>query len=294
MKPAPFEYHVPDSIEEVLTFLQNYGDEAKLLAGGQSLVPAMNFRVVQPSVLIDLNRVKELDYLREDDQCLRIGAMVRERTLEFDPFVAKWSPLLKEAMPHVAHPQIRNRGTLGGSLANADPAAELPVIMLALGARLKARSASAERWVEARDFFSGMFTTDLVPGEMLVEIELPAVEDRTGWSFLEVAPRAGDYALMGVAALVTLYENKICKQARLVYLNAGDGPMEAKEAAQLLEGEALNNELIDSAAALASKKEITPFGNIHASAEYQHHLAKVLTKKALKIAGKRAGEENLQ
>jgi len=294
MKPAPFEYHVPDSIEEVLTFLQNYGDEAKLLAGGQSLVPAMNFRVVQPSVLIDLNRVKELDYLREDDQCLRIGAMVRERTLEFDPFVAKWSPLLKEAMPHVAHPQIRNRGTLGGSLANADPAAELPVIMLALGARLKARSASAERWVEARDFFSGMFTTDLAQGEMLVEIELPAVEDRTGWSFLEVAPRAGDYALMGVAALVTLYENKICKQARLVYLNAGDGPMEAKEAAQLLEGEALNNELIDSAAALASKKEITPFGNIHASAEYQHHLAKVLTKKALKIAGKRAGEENLQ
>jgi len=294
MKPAPFEYHVPDSIEEVLTFLQNYGDEAKLLAGGQSLVPAMNFRVVQPSVLIDLNRVKELDYLREDDQCLRIGAMVRERTLEFDPFVAKWSPLLKEAMPHVAHPQIRNRGTLGGSLANADPAAELPVIMLALGARLKARSASAERWVEARDFFSGMFTTDLAQGEMLVEIELPAVEDRTGWSFLEVAPRAGDYALMGVAALVTLYENKICKQARLVYLNAGDGPMEAKEAAQLLEGEALNNELIDSVAALASKKEITPFGNIHASAEYQHHLAKVLTKKALKIAGKRAGEENLQ
>ena len=294
MKPAPFEYHVPDSMEEILFLLHNNGDDAKLLAGGQSLVPAMNFRVVQPSTLIDLNRVQELDYVREDGACVRIGAMARERTLEFDPLISKRFPLLAEAMPHVAHPQIRNRGTLGGSLANADPAAELPVIMLALGARLKARSVDAERWVEAPNFFSGMFTTDLAPGEMLVEIELPSLPARTGWSFLEVAPRAGDYALMGIAVLVTLAENNICKQARLVYLNAGDGPVDAKEAAQLLEGEVLNEELIDSAAGMASEKEITPFGNIHASAEYQRHLANVLTKKALKIAVKRAGEENVQ
>jgi len=194
----------------------------------------------------------------------------------------------------VAHPQIRNRGTLGGSLANADPAAELPVIMLALGARLKARSADSERWVDAQTFFSGMFTTDLAPDEMLVEIELPAQPARTGWSFIEVAPRAGDYALMGIAALVTLAENKACNQARLVYLNAGDGPVEAKEAAQRLEGGVLNDELIDSAARTASEKEIMPFGNIHASAEYQRHLANVLTRKALKIAVRRAGEENIQ
>src|SRR5215208_2269013 len=145
MKPAPFEYHAPDSIEEVLVLLRDLGGDAKLLAGGQSLVPAMNFRVVQPSALIDLNRVKELDYLRQDGDCLRIGAMTRERTLEMNPLVARWSPLLMEAMPYVAHPQIRNRGTLGGSLANADPAAELPVLMLALGARLKVRSVAAER-----------------------------------------------------------------------------------------------------------------------------------------------------
>jgi CO/xanthine dehydrogenase FAD-binding subunit len=294
MKPAPFEYHAPDSIEEALFLLHNYGGEAKILAGGQSLVPAMNFRVVQPSVLVDLNRIKELDYLTEDSEAIRIGAMTRERTLEFDPLIAKQFPLLAEAMPHVAHPQIRNRGTLGGSLANADPAAELPVIMLALGARLKARSTDAERWVDAPNFFSGMFTTDLAPGEMLVEIELPSLPARTGWSFLEVAPRAGDYALMGVAALVTFDENNVCTKARLVYLNAGDGPVEAKQAAQRLQGEVLNDERIESAAALASGEEINPFGNIHASVEYQRHLANVLTKRALKIAAKRLGEEPLQ
>src|SRR5215216_6717009 len=172
MKPAPFEYKAPDSIEETLTLLREYGSEAKLLAGGQSLVPAMNFRVVQPGALIDLNRVGELVYIREEESVLRIGAMTRERQLEFDPLIPKWCPLLEEAMPHVAHPQIRNRGTLGGSLANADPAAELPVIMLALEARLKVCSTSGERWVDAHNFFSGMFTTDLAPDEMLVEILL--------------------------------------------------------------------------------------------------------------------------
>lgn len=294
MKPAPFEYYVPDSIEQALDLLREHGESAKLLAGGQSLVPAMNFRVVQPGVLIDLNRVGELKYSREKDDALQIGAMTRERQLEFDPVIAKKVPLLAEAMPYVAHPQIRNRGTLGGSLANADPAAELPVIMLALGARLKVANADRERWVEAQDFFAGMFTTDLASDEMLVEIEISSIQPRTGWSFMEVAPRAGDYALMGVAALVTLDENGICKQARLVYLNAGEGPVDAKEAAKSLEGEPLNDQAVESAAALASGKEINPFGNIHASPDYQRHLAHVLTKKVLKIAAKRATEGNFQ
>ena len=294
MKPAPFEYYVPDSIEQALDLLRQHGDSAKLLAGGQSLVPAMNFRVVQPSVLIDLNRVGELTYIREKDGSLQIGAMTRERELEFDPVIAKKTPLLAEVMPHVAHPQIRNRGTLGGSLANADPAAELPVIMLALDARLKVANADRERWVDAQDFFAGMFTTALMPDEMLVEIELPSIGARTGWSFMEVAPRAGDYALMGVAALVTLDENGKCKRARLVYLNAGEGPVDAKEAAKSFEGETLGDQILESAAALASEKEINPFGNVHASPDYQRHLARVLTKKVLKIAAKRAREANLQ
>ncbi len=253
-------------------------------------MPAMNFRVVQPSALIDLNRIKELSYLREEADCLRIGAMTRERRLEIDPLIEKWSPLLKEAMPYIAHPQIRNRGTLGGSLANADPAAELPVLMLALNARLKVRGTDSERWVDARSFFSGMFLTDLAPGEMLVEIELPAQPSRTGWSFMEVAPRAGDYALMGVAALVTLDEAGRCKAAKLVYLNAGDGPIDAKRAAQLLQDESINDSLIDEACSIASEQEIDPFGNIHASAEFQRHLANVLTRKALIQAAQRAGD----
>jgi carbon-monoxide dehydrogenase medium subunit len=288
MKPAPFEYHAPHSIAQALELLQEHGDTAKILAGGQSLVPAMNFRVVQPSMLIDLNRLKEMDFVREDE-CLHIGAMTRERTLEFDERIAKRIPLLHEAVPNIAHPQIRNRGTIGGSIVNADPAAELPVLMLALDARLKALSLSGERWIDAKDFFVGMFTTDLAPDEILMEVELPFIQARTGWSFLEVAPRAGDYALMGVAALVSLDEDGKCRHAKLVYLNAGDGPVDAKEAAQSLEGESINDALIDSAAVLASEKEITPFGNIHASPEFQRHLANVLTKKALKQAVERAG-----
>jgi aerobic carbon-monoxide dehydrogenase medium subunit len=288
MKPAPFEYRAPDSIDQTLELLQEHGETAKILAGGQSLVPAMNFRVVQPSMLIDLNRLKEMEYIRGDD-CLHIGAMTRERTLEFNESIARRSPLLHEAVPNIAHPQIRNRGTIGGSIVNADPAAELPVLMIALHARLKALSVAGERWMEAQDFFIGMFTTALAPNEVLVEVEVPFIEARTGWSFLEVAPRAGDYALMGVAALVTLDEEGKCRQAKLVYLNAGDGPVDAKEAARLLAGERLDEKLISAAAAQASEKEISPFGNVHASREFQRHLAKVLTKKALKQAVERAG-----
>lgn len=289
MKPAPFEYHVPDSIEQALALMHEHADAAKILAGGQSLVPAMNFRVVQPAMLIDLNRLKELDYVREAGDCLRIGAMTRERTLELDPQIKTRSPLLHEAAPNIAHPQIRNRGTIGGSIVNADPAAELPVLMVALDARLKASSTSGERWIDARDFFVGMFTTALEPDEILVEIELPFIQPRTGWSFMEVAPRAGDYALMGVAAHVTLDETGTCEHARLVYLNAGDGPVDAKEAAHSLVGELISEASIESAAALASENEINPFGNIHTSPEFQRHLAKVLTTKTLKQALERAG-----
>jgi carbon-monoxide dehydrogenase medium subunit len=295
MKPAPFEYKAPDSLEEALTNLRDHAEDAKLLAGGQSLVPTMNFRVAQPSILIDLNRVQELQFIHQADQgTLHIGAMTRERLLEIDPRIAKAAPLLAEAMPHVAHPQIRNRGTLGGSLANADPAAELPVIMLALGARLKACNTSSERWLDASDFFTGMFTTALAPDEILVEIEIPPLLERTGWSFMEVAPRAGDYALMGVAALVVLGENERCQRARLVYLNAGDGPIDAMEAVKAMEGEIINENVIEAAAELASQKEINPFGNVHASPDFQRHLARVLTSRALKKAIERTKQDRLQ
>lgn len=290
MKPAPFEYHAPTSLEQALDLLSQHAGEAKILAGGQSLVPAMNFRVVQPSLLIDLNRVAELSFIREEGNAIRVGAMARERHLEFDASIEKRIPLLHEAVPNIAHPQIRNRGTIGGSIVHADPAAELPMLMVALNARLKGKNKSAERWIDAKDFFAGMFTTALEPDEILAEIEIPFMPPRTGWSFMEVAPRSGDYAMMGVAALVTLDKDGKCKSATLVYLNAGDGPVDAVASAQMLAGESLSDKSIESTAVHASENEINPFGNIHASTDFQRHLAKVLTQKALKQAAQRAGE----
>ena len=288
MKPAPFEYLAPGSIEEVLSILQEHGSDAKLLAGGQSLVPMMNFRLAQPKLLVDLNKLSGLDSVSQNGEAvLRIGAMTRQRRLETDPLIARWAPLLTEAMPHVAHSQIRNRGTLGGSLAHADPAAELPVVGLALGARFKVRSAQDERWIRARDFFYGLFTTALMPNEILVEVEIPPMPPGTGWSFLEISPRRGDYAIMGVAALVSLDAQMVCQNARLVYLNAGDGPVDAKEAARLLQGESPGEAVIEAAAAMAADQEIDPWGNVHASPAYQRNLAKVLTRRALKQAVER-------
>jgi carbon-monoxide dehydrogenase medium subunit len=249
----------------------------------------MNFRLAQPAMLVDLNPIAELEYIHDGESGdLRVGAMTRQRRLETDPQVARRAPLVAEAMPFVAHPQIRNRGTLGGSLAHADPAAELPVIALALGAQLLARSARSERWIQAGEFFHGIFTTDLAADEMLVEIVFPALPARTGWSFQEVARRQGDYAMMGVAALVTLDENGTCTAARLVYLNAGDGPVDARQAAQLLVGNAITDQAVEAAAEMAAMREIDPWGNVHASPAFQRHLARVLTRRALRQAVERA------
>jgi carbon-monoxide dehydrogenase medium subunit len=285
MKPAPFEYAAPDTLDEVLALKHEHGDEAKFLAGGQSLLPAMNFRLVQASLIVDVNRAAGLDFIEPaSDGGLRLGGMARQRTIERDPLVAERAPLLYEAMPWVAHPQIRNRGTLGGSLAHADPAAELPVVALALQARLLARSTRGERWLWAADFFQGLFTTALAPDEMLVEVALPALPPRTGAAFAEFARRRGDYALLGVAVVLTLDETGRCQQARLVYLNAGDGPREAHQAAALLADQAPTAEAFTAAAEHAAAQEIEPMGNVHATPDYQRHLARVLTRRALATA----------
>ncbi|MEP7357448.1 MAG: xanthine dehydrogenase family protein subunit M [Anaerolineales bacterium] len=289
MKPAAFEYAAPTTLDEALALKAEHGDEAKFLAGGQSLVPAMNFRLVQAALLVDLNRLGELDYVREAaDGGLRLGAMTRQRRLERDPLIAKRAPLLHAAMPDVAHPQIRNRGTLGGSLAHADPASELPVVAVALEARLRAQSAGGERWIAAADFFQGLFTTALAANEMLVEVALPPLPARTGTAFLEFARRRGDYAMMGVAAVVTLDEAGRCQRVRLVYLNAGDGPMLAAQAAARLMGEDPTAGLLAEAARLAAETEISPTGNVHATPAYQRHLAAVLGRRALVSAVERA------
>lgn len=289
MKPPPFEYFAPASLEAALGMLGNYGSDAKLLAGGQSLIPTLNFRLSQPAVLIDLNQIGQLSGVRiMPDGRLRIEAMTRQRHIERDPQVAQACPLLAETMPWIAHPQIRNRGTMGGSLVHADPAAELPVIAVALEARLQVRSRRGERWVAADDFFLGTFAVDLAPDEALVGVEFPRWPARTGSAFVEVARRRGDYALAGVATLITLDEAGRCRQARLVFLNVGDRPVVAPRAAQLLEGEVVSAEAITAAADLAAGQEIDPIGNIHASADYQRHLARVLARRALTTALARA------
>src|SRR5689334_13477947 len=219
MKPAPFEYEAPASLDAALELLARYGGDAKILAGGQSLIPVMNFRLAEPALLIDINRVAELDFIRRDgDGTLRIGGLTRQRRLERDPLVAAAAPLLHEAVPFIAHPQIRNRGTLGGSLAHADSRAELPAVAVALRARLRLQRAGGDRWVKAREFFTGLLSTALEPDEILTEVALPATPPRTGWAFLEDARRHGDYAQVGVAAGVSLDEDGRCREARLVYL----------------------------------------------------------------------------
>lgn len=289
MKPPPFEYVAPDSLEEAVSLASQHGAHAKFLAGGQSLIPAMNFRVVQPGLLIDLNRLQELRYVRQgEDGSLAIGAMTTQYELEIDALVPDRAPLLFEALPHIAHPQIRTRGTIGGSLVHADPAAEIPVIALACAARLKVRSLEGERWIEIGDFFQGMFVTDLAEGEMLTEVVFPPLPGGSGWSFMEVSRRRGDYAMMGVAALVGLSDDGLCSSARLVYLNAGDGPLESNEAAGSLLGRKPDITAYDEAAAIASEKEIDPFGNVHATVDFQRHLARVLTRRALEQAFARA------
>jgi len=289
MKPAPFTYIAPTSLEEALAALDQHGYDAKLLAGGQSLIPVMNFRLAQPAVIVDLNGVSELGHLQRNEAGgLRLGAMVRQRMLELDETIAALAPLLHEAMPHVAHPQIRNRGTLGGSLAHADPAGELPVITVALEARFCLRRLGGERWVSAEDFYQGLFMTALEPEEILVEVAIPPLPAQTGYAFLEVARRHGDYAQAGVAALVTVDGEGVCRQARLVYLNLGEIPRVAYRAAALLIDQPLSAELIAEAASQAAQEEIDPTADIHATVAYKRHLAEVLGRRALQQAAQRA------
>jgi CO/xanthine dehydrogenase FAD-binding subunit len=282
MKPAPFKFLSPESLEEALQLISAHADDGKLLAGGQSLVPAMNFRLVQPAVLIDLNRVAELGFIRPSKAGgLQIGAMTRQSQIEHSQEVRQAAPLLFQTLPRIAHRQIRNRGTLGGSLVHADPAAELPVAATALRCRFKLASTRGERWVETPSFFVGMFTTAVQPDEILVEVEVPPNTPRTGWSFQEVARRSGDYAMAGVAAMVALDDDGTCAAVRLVYLNVGDGPVEAAQAAEGLIGHQPEAAKIEEAARKAAEDEMAPYGNMHATPEYQRHLARVLTVRAL-------------
>lgn len=288
MKPAPFRYYAPDTLDEALALLGEHRHDAKLLAGGQSLVPAMNFRLATPSVLIDLNRIDELDWMLEGDAGgLRIGAMTRQRTVERSERVKELQPLLHETMPHIAHMQIRNRGTIGGSIAHADPAGELPAIAVALDATLTLRSMRGERTVAARDFFVALFTTDIAPNEILTEIELPPIPPNTGTAFAEFARRSGDYAIAGCAAVVRLSGSGMVEKARLVYMSIGDMPTVAPSVEALAGAEPTAERIADAARAAATF-DIEPLGDMHATAAYRRHLAQTLARWALTTASQRA------
>ena len=289
MKPAPFEYYAPTTIEEALVHLAEHGYDAKALAGGQSLIPMLNFRLAQPSVLVDLNNISELFYIRPDENGgLLLGAMTRQSQVEHDALVAERAPLVHEVMPQIAYPAIRTRGTFGGSLAHADPSAELVAVSMTLNGRFRLRSQAGERWVPADEFFVGLFTTVLEPDELLVEVALPAMPPRSGGAFLQITRRHHDFCIAGVAVLVTLDDKDQCKQARLVFLSVGDGPVNARQAAEMLIGQAPTPEAIRAAAEKAASDEIDPGSDIHASAEYRRHLAKVLALRVLTQAFDRA------
>jgi len=288
MKPAPFLYRAPDSLDGALELLHQHGDEAKILAGGQSLIPMMSFRLAQPAMLVDCGRLPGTSFVAPTpDGGLRLGAMTPVRELERLSIVAERAPLLRMATPSIAHPQIRNRGTIGGSLAHADPAAELPALAVTLDARLRVQRSGSERWVAAKDFFVGLLTTCLDPQEMVTEVALPPLPARTGWAFQEIARRHGDYAQIGVCARLTLDDRGLCESARLVFLSAGDCPIDAVSAAAALAGSPLDDAAFAAAADLA-RQEIDPSDDIHATAAFKRHLATVLTRRVLAEATEHA------
>jgi carbon-monoxide dehydrogenase medium subunit len=289
MKPPPFEYYNPTTVDEALSLLAEHGYDAKPLAGGQSLIPILNFRLAQPAILVDLNNISELSYIQPDEGGgLRLGAMTRHHQVEHDPLIAERAPLIFEAMPKIATSQIRSRGTFGGSIAHADPSAELVAVSVALGGRFRLRSQSGEREAAASEFFLGMFTTLLEPQELLVEATFPAMPARTGWALMEVARRPHDFALVGVAAVLSLDDQERCQDTRIVFLSVGDGPVTAHHAAEVLRGQVPTPELMRAAAETAAADDVDPSSDIHASAAYRRHLVKVLTRQALELAFKRA------
>lgn len=283
MKPAPFEYHAPRTLDEVLARLRQAGEDAKLLAGGQSLVPMMNLRLARPKVVIDLGRVGELDYIHEADGHLAVGTLVRQRTAERSDVVRRIVPLLAQALPFIGHATIRNRGTVGGSLAHADPAAELPAVVAALDAELVIAGPRGRRVARPSEFFVSYLTTALQPDEMLVEVRFPRVEPSTRSAFVELARRHGDFAIVGLALAVDVDGDRRCRAARVALAGVGPGPVRAVQAERCLEGSVITEVLVREASQVAAK-EIDPPTDLHAPSLYRRRLTAVLLEQAAREA----------
>jgi aerobic carbon-monoxide dehydrogenase medium subunit len=288
VKPVDFDYVAPSTLPEAIRLLYEAGDEARVLAGGQSLVPMLNFRLVRPRLLVDLRRVPGLAGIRAADGGLVIGAMTRQADAEADPLVRARAPLLAEALGLVAHLAIRARGTIGGSLAHADPAAELPAVAVALDATLTVEGPAGRRTVAADDFFLGYLATALVPGEVVTELAVPARPSTLGSAFLEFSRRPGDFALAGVAALLELAGGRVGPATRVVVLGGADHCHRAMAAETRLLGAEPGSGLFASAAAVADLG-IEPPADVHGDAEYRRHLIRTLALRALQTAAARCG-----
>lgn len=294
VKPAAFAYEAPETVEEALALLERHGEGAKVLAGGQSLVPMMNFRLAQPEVLIDINGLAELDYIRLEDRPeagreLAIGALTRQRTAELSPLVGEHCPLLAEALGHVAHAAIRNRGTVGGSLVHADPSAEIATVLTTLDGRVTLRGPAGERTLAPGDFLLGYLTTGLAPDELLVEARFPAIRPGARWGFLEFSRRQGDFAIAAVAAMLEMDSGGACTAARIGLGGVAPAPVRALAAERALVGRRIDGDAIDEAGRLAQEACDTE-GDYHASEEYKRNLAGVLTRRCLAQALERGRE----
>jgi aerobic carbon-monoxide dehydrogenase medium subunit len=288
VKPPSFEYHAPRTVDEALALLSEHGDAAKLLAGGQSLVPLLNLRLAAPEVLIDINLLDDLSAIAAWDGGISIGATVRQQALLRSELAQERLPLLAETTRLVGHQTIRHRGTVGGSLAHADPAAELPAAMVALDATLVARSTRGERSIGADQFFTGYLTTALAADEMLVDVRVPGVAAGTGSAFVELSRREGDFAVCGAAALITLDGSGRCERVRVVLCGVGSGPVRARQVEDALQGEVPGGEVLEAAARLVAE-EVEPPSDIHGSAAYRRKMAVVMTRRAVALAAERAG-----
>jgi len=288
VKSPAFEYTRPASVEEACALLARHGADAKVIAGGQSLVPMMAMRLVRPSVLVDINEIDALKYLAIEPQEARIGACTRQVTVERDDVLSERIPLLRMALKCVGHVQTRNRGTVGGSLAHADPSAELPLVALVLGARLRLRSASGRRDVQAREFLTGAMSTAVRPDECLEELGWPAWrERRTGAAFMEVSIRHGDFALVAAATQVALDAQARCTRASFGLAGIGATAVAFPELAGRLVGTKIEDALVEEVANAAAK-HISPGSDMHASSEYRRHLARVLVARTLRAAREKA------
>jgi CO/xanthine dehydrogenase FAD-binding subunit len=287
MKPASFEYHAPREIGEALTLLERYGDEAKILAGGQSLVPLLNMRLARAKAIIDINGIPELSYIREDNGSLSVGALTRHRAIEKSALIRERCPLMAEAIRWVGHVEVRNRGTIGGSLAHADPAAELPLVVTALGGEMKLVGPQGARTMKAEEFFVTFLTTGLAADEILAEVSIPAWPPHTGYSFQEISRRHGDFAVAAAAVLLLLNKSRECENTSIVLGGVGATPIRAKRSEALLKGQKISRELIEKAGLLASE-DCDPSSDVHGTADYRREIVKVLTRRALDEALARA------